>query len=77
MRRQARWRGQLIAQTIQPGWASTLATRKSRDAWTSCRDRPTSRLTTMDDIVGATVFLLENPAMNGVNLKVDGGLHCM
>jgi NAD(P)-dependent dehydrogenase (short-subunit alcohol dehydrogenase family) len=38
---------------------------------------PTGHLTTMDDIVGATVFLLENPAMNGVNLKVDGGLHCM
>jgi NAD(P)-dependent dehydrogenase (short-subunit alcohol dehydrogenase family) len=38
---------------------------------------PTARLTTMADIVGATVFLLENPAMNGVNLKVDGGLHCM
>jgi hypothetical protein len=27
------------------------------------------------DIVGATAFLLENPAMNGVNLRVDGGLH--
>lgn len=38
---------------------------------------PTDRLTTMQDIVDATVFLLENPAMNGVNLKVDGGLHCM
>jgi NAD(P)-dependent dehydrogenase (short-subunit alcohol dehydrogenase family) len=38
---------------------------------------PTSRLTTMDDIVGATAFLLENHSMNGVNLKVDGGLHCM
>jgi len=38
---------------------------------------PTSRLTTMEDIVGATAFLLENPAMNGINLKVDGGLHCM
>jgi NAD(P)-dependent dehydrogenase (short-subunit alcohol dehydrogenase family) len=36
---------------------------------------PTGRLTTMDDIVGATAFLLENPAMNGVNLRVDGGLH--
>lgn len=38
---------------------------------------PTARLTTIQDIVDATVFLLENPAMNGVNLKVDGGLHCM
>ncbi|MBI1959539.1 MAG: SDR family oxidoreductase [Candidatus Rokubacteria bacterium] len=34
---------------------------------------PTGRLATMRDIVGATVFLLENPAMNGVDLNVDGG----
>ncbi len=38
---------------------------------------PTDRLTTMDDIVGAAAFLLENDGVNGVNLKVDGGLHCM
>ena len=36
---------------------------------------PTGRLTTMADIVDATLFLLTNPAMNGVYLKVDGGLH--
>jgi hypothetical protein len=30
----------------------------------------------MEDIVGATVFLLENEAMNGVELMVDGGWHC-
>ncbi|HUO70372.1 MAG TPA: SDR family oxidoreductase [Solirubrobacteraceae bacterium] len=34
---------------------------------------PTGRLVTMDDIVGACRFLLENPAVNGVNLPVDGG----
>jgi len=34
---------------------------------------PTRRLVTMADIVGATVFLLENPGVNGVNLYVDGG----
>ncbi|MEX0700208.1 MAG: SDR family oxidoreductase [Acidimicrobiia bacterium] len=34
---------------------------------------PTGRLPTMADVVGATVFLLENPAVNGVNLYVDGG----
>ena len=38
---------------------------------------PTGRLTSREDIVGAAVFLLENEGMNGVNLKVDGGLHCM
>lgn len=34
---------------------------------------PTGRLATMDEIVDATVFLLENRAVNGVNLYVDGG----
>lgn len=34
---------------------------------------PTRRLATMADVVDATVFLLENPAMNGTNLYVDGG----
>lgn len=34
---------------------------------------PTGRLATMADVVDATAFLLENPAMNGVNLYVDGG----
>jgi NAD(P)-dependent dehydrogenase (short-subunit alcohol dehydrogenase family) len=34
---------------------------------------PTGRLCTMGDIVGAVVFLLENRAMNGVDLRVDGG----
>ena len=34
---------------------------------------PTGKLTTMADVVDATAFLLENPAVNGVNLYVDGG----
>jgi len=34
---------------------------------------PTGRLTTMADVVDATVFLLENRAVSGVNLYVDGG----
>ena len=34
---------------------------------------PTGKLTTMADVVNATVFLLENPSVNGVNLYVDGG----
>jgi NAD(P)-dependent dehydrogenase (short-subunit alcohol dehydrogenase family) len=37
---------------------------------------PTGRLTTMADIVGATVFLLENRSVNGVDLIVDNGWHC-
>ena len=37
---------------------------------------PSGRLARMEDVVGATVFLLENEAMNGVELMVDGGWHC-
>lgn len=38
------------------------------------RSRTTiGRLVTVDDIVDATLFLLENPAVAGVNLTVDGG----
>lgn len=38
---------------------------------------PTGRLVTMDEVVGASRFLLENGAINGVNLAVDGGWLCM
>lgn len=34
---------------------------------------PTGKLATTADVVDATVFLLENQAINGVNLYVDGG----
>lgn len=34
---------------------------------------PTGRLVAMSDIVDAVVFLLENPSVNGVDLRVDGG----
>jgi NAD(P)-dependent dehydrogenase (short-subunit alcohol dehydrogenase family) len=34
---------------------------------------PTGRLTTMDDVTDAVVFLLENRSVNGVDLRVDGG----
>lgn len=34
---------------------------------------PIKRLATMAEVVDATVFLLENGAMNGTNLYVDGG----
>jgi len=43
-------------------------------ALAAVRDRtPTRRLATMQDVVGAVVFLLENRSVNGVNLHVDGG----
>jgi NAD(P)-dependent dehydrogenase (short-subunit alcohol dehydrogenase family) len=34
---------------------------------------PIGRLATMQEVVHATLFLLDNQAMNGVNLNVDGG----
>lgn len=34
---------------------------------------PTGRLVTMDEVTDAACFLLENTAVNGVNLAVDGG----
>jgi NAD(P)-dependent dehydrogenase (short-subunit alcohol dehydrogenase family) len=47
------------------GAADMLANVKSRT--------PTGRLITMDEVTDAAVFLLENRAVNGVNLAVDGG----
>jgi NAD(P)-dependent dehydrogenase (short-subunit alcohol dehydrogenase family) len=38
---------------------------------------PIGRLVTMADVVAASRFLLENQAINGVNLVVDGGWMCM
>jgi NAD(P)-dependent dehydrogenase (short-subunit alcohol dehydrogenase family) len=38
---------------------------------------PIGRLVTMAEVIGASRFLLENEAMNGVNLVVDGGWMCM
>jgi NAD(P)-dependent dehydrogenase (short-subunit alcohol dehydrogenase family) len=34
---------------------------------------PLGRLVTMDEVVGSTLFLLDNGGINGVNLYVDGG----
>lgn len=39
-------------------------------------ETPIGRLATMAEIVDASVFLLENTAVNGVDLIVDGGWHC-
>jgi len=52
-----------------PYWAD-----KPAAALESVRARtPLGRLATMDEIVDAAIFLLENGAVNGVNLEVDGG----
>ncbi len=39
-------------------------------------ETPLGRLCTMAEIVDASRFLLENTAVNGVDLIVDGGWHC-
>lgn len=54
-----------------PFWAAKPAAVESYAAQT-----PTGRLAMMADIVGATVFLLENGSVNGVELIVDCGWHC-
>ena len=38
---------------------------------------PIGRLVTMAEVVGASRFVLENQAINGINLVVDGGWMCM
>jgi NAD(P)-dependent dehydrogenase (short-subunit alcohol dehydrogenase family) len=38
---------------------------------------PIGRLVTMAEVVGASRFLLENEAINGINLVVDGGWTCV
>jgi NAD(P)-dependent dehydrogenase (short-subunit alcohol dehydrogenase family) len=38
---------------------------------------PIGRLVTMAEVVAASRFLLENAAINGINLPVDGGWLCM
>ena len=54
-----------------PYWAEKPA---AIEKYTS--ETPLGRLATMTEIVDASVFLLENGAVNGVDLIVDGGWHC-
>jgi NAD(P)-dependent dehydrogenase (short-subunit alcohol dehydrogenase family) len=54
-----------------PYWSEKAA---ARERYTS--ETPLGRLAIMSEIVDAAVFLLENTAVNGVDLIVDGGWHC-
>lgn len=56
-----------------PQWVDMPAER--RDALV--QRTPTGKLVTMAEVVHASRFLLENRAMNGINLPVDGGWLCM
>ena len=60
---------------IHPGIvADTPYWSGKEEALTKVRARtPTGRNVLAADIVDASVFLLENPSMNGANLEVDGG----
>lgn len=53
-----------------PYWETRQAALEATRART-----PIGRTVTMEEIVSAVVFLFENTAMNGVYLKVDGGIH--
>jgi NAD(P)-dependent dehydrogenase (short-subunit alcohol dehydrogenase family) len=56
-----------------PQWVDMPADRRQ-----ALVDRtPIGRLVTMAEVVEATRFLLENGAINGINLAVDGGWLCM
>jgi NAD(P)-dependent dehydrogenase (short-subunit alcohol dehydrogenase family) len=56
-----------------PQWVDMPAER--RDALV--QRTPTGQLVTMAEVVNASRFLLENRAINGINLPVDGGWLCM
>jgi NAD(P)-dependent dehydrogenase (short-subunit alcohol dehydrogenase family) len=56
-----------------PQWADMPPERRQA----LVQQTPTGRLVTMAEVVNAARFLLENQAINGINLKVDGGWMCM
>ena len=58
---------------VHPGIVGDTPYWEGKDLSAFIDRTPTGRLATSADVVGATVFLLENPAINGVNLYVDGG----
>lgn len=58
---------------IHPGIVGDSPFWKDKDLSPVVARTPTGRLVTMADVVDATVFLLENRSVNGINLYVDGG----
>jgi NAD(P)-dependent dehydrogenase (short-subunit alcohol dehydrogenase family) len=54
-----------------PFWEGNTAAAQIIDGFR--RTTLTGRLGSIDDIVGACVFLLENPMANGIDLALDGG----
>jgi NAD(P)-dependent dehydrogenase (short-subunit alcohol dehydrogenase family) len=58
---------------IHPGIVGDSPFWEGKDLDAYVARTPTGKLATMANVVDATVFLLENPAVNGVNLYIDGG----
>jgi NAD(P)-dependent dehydrogenase (short-subunit alcohol dehydrogenase family) len=58
---------------LHPGIVGDSPFWKDKDLSHVLARTPTGRLTTMEDVVDATVFLLENRSINGINLHIDGG----
>ena len=58
---------------IHPGIVGDSPHWRERDLSRVVARTPCGRLAQMDDVVDAVAFLLRNPAVNGVNLNIDGG----
>ena len=58
---------------IHPGIIGDSPYWQDKDTSLVLSRTPLGRLVTMDEIVNAVEFLLDNTGVNGVNLAVDGG----
>lgn len=58
---------------LHPGIVGDSPFWKDKDLSGVIARTPTGKLATMSDVVDATVFLLENESINGINLHIDGG----
>ena len=67
----------LRVNSLHPGVVGDSPFWSAKDAAVAryASETPLGRLVTMTEIVDAAVFLLENTAVNGVELIVDGGWH--
>jgi NAD(P)-dependent dehydrogenase (short-subunit alcohol dehydrogenase family) len=63
----------LRVNAVHPGIVGDSPYWEGKDNSNVVARTPLGRLVTMQEIVGAVVFLLDNTGVNGVNLAVDGG----
>lgn len=71
----SRYGKNLSVSAVAPGPVDTpmLATTPRGGKEEYVKETPTGKLSTPEDIAKATVYLLENPQINGIILSVDGG----